>query len=132
MGVPTRGVSDDGSAVVEFVLVGSLLVLLALGVVQLALALHVRNTLTDAAAEGARYASLADASADAGAERTRELAAEALGRGYPVEAQGEETSELGYPAVRVIVRAPLPVLGLVGPAGTLVLDGHAAREPRLG
>lgn len=132
MGAPARGVSDEGSAVVEFVLVGSLLVILALGVVQLALALHVRNTLTDAAAEGARYASLADASAAAGAERTLELAAAALGTGYPVESRGEETSELGYPAVRVIVTAPLPVIGLVGPAATLVLDGHAAREPRLG
>jgi hypothetical protein len=81
---------------------------------------------------GARYASLADASAAAGAERTRELAAEALGSGYPVESHGEETSELGYPAVRVVVTAPLPVIGLVGPAGTLVLDGHAAREPHRG
>lgn len=123
---------DDGSAVVEFVLVGSLLVVLAVAVVQLALALHVRNTLSDAAAEGARYASLADATPAAGAQRAVELAAAALGDAYPVEARGEETTRLGFPAVSVTVTAPLPVIGLIGPAGTLVLDGHAAREPRLG
>ena len=46
----------------EFTLVGVLLTVLALAVVQLALALHVRNTLLDAAAEGARYAALAGSS----------------------------------------------------------------------
>ncbi|MDQ2661335.1 MAG: pilus assembly protein, partial [Actinomycetota bacterium] len=47
---------ERGSAVAEFTLVGILLTVLALAVVQLALALHVRNTMLDAAAEGARYA----------------------------------------------------------------------------
>ncbi|WP_414172598.1 TadE/TadG family type IV pilus assembly protein [Clavibacter tessellarius] len=43
---------DRGSAPAEFVMVGALLVVLALSVVQLALALHVRTTVLDAAAEG--------------------------------------------------------------------------------
>ena len=55
----------------EFVLVGVLLTALLLAVVQLALALHVRNTVLDAAAEGARYAALAGSSAEAGVQRTR-------------------------------------------------------------
>ncbi|WP_395983304.1 TadE/TadG family type IV pilus assembly protein, partial [Clavibacter michiganensis] len=42
-------------------MVGALLVVLALSVVQLALALHVRTTVLDAAAEGARTAALAGA-----------------------------------------------------------------------
>ncbi|BDZ44332.1 TadE/TadG family type IV pilus assembly protein [Naasia aerilata] len=46
------GAHDEGSAPVEFVLVGALLTLLVLSVLQLGLALHVRNTVTDAAAEG--------------------------------------------------------------------------------
>ncbi|RIJ01598.1 pilus assembly protein, partial [Clavibacter nebraskensis] len=50
---------DRGSAPAEFVMVGALLVVLALSVVQLALALHVRTTVLDAAAEGARTAALA-------------------------------------------------------------------------
>lgn len=53
---------DRGSAPVEFVLVGALLTLLTVSVLQFALALHVRSTLIDAAAEGARHAALADSS----------------------------------------------------------------------
>lgn len=123
-----RWADDDGSAVVEFALVVALLVVLALGVVQLALALHVRNTVADAAAEGARYAALADVPASAGAERAEELIATALGGGYPAAASATETSVLGYPAVRVEVRAPLPIVGLLGPAGIIEAEGHAARE----
>ncbi len=40
---------DRGSAPVEFVLVGLLLTFLTLAVLQLALALHIRNTALDAA-----------------------------------------------------------------------------------
>src|SRR5699024_8700584 len=51
-----RRLNDErGSAVVEFVLVSVLVVTLLLGVLQLTLALHVRNTVVDAAGEGARY-----------------------------------------------------------------------------
>ena len=59
-----------------------LLVALVLGVVQLALGLHVRATLADAAAEGARHASLVGSDASAGVTRTRELISTALGPGY--------------------------------------------------
>ena len=48
---------------VDFVLVGALLTLFFLAIVQLTLVLHVRNTLIDAAASGARYGTLADRSA---------------------------------------------------------------------
>ncbi|WP_306298850.1 TadE/TadG family type IV pilus assembly protein, partial [Cellulomonas iranensis] len=47
---------DAGAAVVDFTLVGGLVVVLFVAVVQLALVQHVRNTCVDAAAEGARYA----------------------------------------------------------------------------
>ena len=50
---------DRGSAVVEFALVTPLLLLVALAVLQITLALHVRSTLTAAAAEGARAGALA-------------------------------------------------------------------------
>ena len=49
---------EAGSAVVDFALISSLVVVLAVGVVQLALAMHVRNVLTDVAGEGARRAAL--------------------------------------------------------------------------
>jgi hypothetical protein len=37
---------------------------------------------------------------------------------------------LGQPATVVTVRAPLPLLGLWGPARILEVSGHAARESR--
>ena len=51
---PIRLHDDDGSAVVDFTLVGILLTFLFLALLQLGLALHVRNTLVASAAEGAR------------------------------------------------------------------------------
>jgi len=51
---------ERGAAVVDFVMVGALTTVFFLAVVQLALVLHVRNTLIDAAASGARYGTLAD------------------------------------------------------------------------
>src|SRR5690606_41219162 len=62
-----RLTGEDGTAVVEFVLVSVLVVTVLLGVLQLTLALHVRNTVVDAAGEGARYGALAGVSAEAGA-----------------------------------------------------------------
>ena len=46
---------DRGSSPVEFVLVGALLTLLTLGVLQLGLAVYVRNVVHDAAVEGALH-----------------------------------------------------------------------------
>jgi hypothetical protein len=51
---------DDSGAAVEFVLVGVLVCALFLGILEIGLALHVRNTLVACAAEGARYAANAD------------------------------------------------------------------------
>lgn len=120
--------SDDGSAVVEFVFVSSLLVFLVLGVLQLALVLHVRNTVQDAASEGARWAALADSSLSAGHERTQALIEMAVGAQYARDIQTGYDIWLGQPATVVTVRAPLPLLGLWGPSHMLEVSGHAARE----
>ncbi len=122
--------SDAGSATVEFVLVGTLLTLLALSVVQIALAAHVRSTLIDAAAEGARQAALADSSLAAGVERSRDLITTALGPGYARAIEATTSEGEGYPIVVVTVRAPLPLLGLAGLDEGLEVSGRAAIEPR--
>jgi hypothetical protein len=124
-------VSDDGSAVVDFALVGGLLSLLFLSVVQLGLVVHVRNTLIDCAAEGARYGARAGRAPADGISRTRELVARELSAGY--EARLSEVSagvveRSGVAAVEVRVSAPLPLVGLVGPAGELDVQGHAFAE----
>ena len=105
-----------------------LLTALLLAVVQLALALHVRNTVLDAAAEGARYAALAGSSADAGVQRTRALIGTAISADYASDVRAFTTSVGGVPAVAVTVRATLPVVGLLGPERALEVTGHAALE----
>ncbi|SMG34975.1 TadE family protein [Agreia pratensis] len=119
---------DDGSAAVEFVLVGVLLTALTLGVIQLAFALHVRNTLLDAAAEGARFAALAGNSPEDGAERTRQLISTAVGADYAAGVSAGYTEYLGVPATEVTVSAPLPLAGPFGPPRSLEVTGHAAVE----
>ena len=119
---------ERGSAVAESLLVTVLLVVLVLAVLQLGLALLVRNTAVDAAAEGARHAALFGGTPAAGAERTRQLLATALGDGYADDVEAGVTDRLGHPAVVVTVRAPLPVIGLLGVPGSLEVSGHAALE----
>jgi Flp pilus assembly pilin Flp len=117
---------ERGSAVAEFAMVSGLLVLLVLAVVQFTVAVLVRNTLHDAAAQGARVAALADASLGDGAERTAQLIGAALGPGYARQVSARYTTEGGIRVVAVTVRSPLPVIGLVGFTGALEVTGHAA------
>jgi Flp pilus assembly protein TadG len=119
---------DSGSAVVEFTLVGVLLTLLTLAVIQLGLALHVRNTVQDAAAEGARFAALADNVPADGVQRTRALITEAIGADYATDVAVGTGEWMGHPAVTVTVRTTLPVIGLIGVGGGLEVSGHAAIE----
>lgn len=109
-------------------MVVSLLTVLTLAVMQLALALHVRNTVLDAAAEGARFASLADSGLAQGAERTRDLITIAVGPAYAHDVTASYGAEDGFPSVRVRVVTPLPLLGLFGLDRGLEVEGHAARE----
>jgi Flp pilus assembly protein TadG len=119
---------DAGSAVVEFTLVGVLLTLLTLAVIQLGLALHVRNTVLDAAAEGARFAALADNVPGDGVVRARQLITEAIGAEYATDVSVGTGEWMGHPAVTVTVRTTLPVVGLLGVGGGLEVSGHAAIE----
>lgn len=115
-----------GSAVVDFVLVASLLTIIFIAIIQLALVLHVRNTLIDAAASGARYASLADRGAADAASRTEALISMALNDSYAQNVSVEKVPYRGQATIEVSVTAPLPVIGLVGPGGVVEVTGHAA------
>ncbi|WP_280798229.1 TadE/TadG family type IV pilus assembly protein [Aurantimicrobium minutum] len=119
---------ESGSAVVEFVFVGILLTFLTLGVLQLGLALHVRNTIQDAASEGARWGALIDSTPAEGAQRTKELITTAVGEQYARNISVSSQQWLGTPATVITVKAPLPVIGLWGPATSLEVSGHAATE----
>lgn len=119
---------DVGSAPVEFVLVGLILTALTLGVLQLALAVYVRNVVHDAAVEGAFHAALADTEAREGAERTRQIIARAVGGVYAEDIAVTESVMSGAPTVTVSVRAPLPVIGLWGIPGAWEVSAHAPAE----
>lgn len=119
---------DTGSAAAEFVMVGTLLTIVTLSVLQLGFALHVRNTITDAAAEGARFGALADNQLGDGVTRTRELIETALGPDYARDVTVERGSYRGHPAAIVTVRTPLPLVGLVGIEQGLEVQGRAAIE----
>jgi Flp pilus assembly pilin Flp len=119
---------DEGSAAAEFVMVSALLTVLVLSVLQLGLALHVRNTVLDAASEGARFGALADNDLSDGVARTRDLITTALGPGYAGDVTASYGSYLGHPAAIVTVHAPLPLIGLIGLDEGLEVDGHAAVE----
>jgi Flp pilus assembly protein TadG len=120
----TRRIADEtGSAVAEFVMVAGLLTVLTLSVIQLGLVLLIRNTVLDAAAEGARFASLAD-----GRTRTHDLITSALGAGYAQHIAAGYDEHLGQEAVTITVRTPLPLIGLIGLDSGLEVTGHAAVE----
>ena len=119
---------DAGSAAAEFVMVAALLTVLTLGVLQLGVALLVRNTVLDAASEGARFGALADNVPADGVARTRELIGTAIGADYARDVRVSAGAWRGSPAVTVTVRTTLPVIGLLGVGGALEVTGHAARE----
>ena len=119
---------DRGAAVVDFVLVLVVLVPLFLGVLQVGLVLHVRNTLTAAASEGARYAATVSGSPSAGATRTRSQIRGALADRFAQRVSAREVLVDGVPGVEVRVVADVPPLGLWGPAVHLDVTGHAVQE----
>lgn len=105
-------------------MVSLLLLLVVTAIIQLALALHVRNTLIDAAAEGARYAALYGASPTAGVERTKVLIRGALSEGFAADVAASTVNHV----TEVRVRATLPLVGLFGMPGALDVTGHAVEE----
>lgn len=110
-------------------MVGGLVVLLGMGVFQLALVLYVRNALISDASEGARLGARAGASPAEGAARTRDLITRDLNASY---AQGvtaaQQTTAAGVQVVEVTVSAPVPVIGLVGSTGVMTVSGRAFQE----
>ncbi len=123
-----RARGERGAAVVDFVLVLLVVLPLFLGVLQVGLVLHVRNTLVAAASEGARYAATLDRPAAAGAERARAQIRGALADRFARAVTARDVVVDGVPGVRVDVRAEVPPLGLWGPAVRLDLSGHAVEE----
>lgn len=121
--------TPDGAAVVDFVLVSLVLVPLVLGIIQVALVMYVRSTLTSAATDGARYAATVDRDPAAGVARTREQIRGVLAGRFASAVTADREDADGVPTVVVHVHASVPPLGLWGPAVSLDVEGHGVAEP---
>jgi Flp pilus assembly protein TadG len=126
--VSPRARRERGSAVVDFVLVSTILVPLFLGILQVGLFLYVRTTVTAAASEGAHYAAVLNRIPDDGAARTRDLVDGVVTDGLIDSVSAVATDLDGQPGVVVVVQAHMPPLGLWGPGISFTVRGHAVQE----
>jgi Flp pilus assembly protein TadG len=125
---------DEGAAVVEFVLVGVLLITLFMAILQVGLYLHLRNVVVASLAEGAREAANANRSCEDGAVRAHDLVAQAVGTkvadglDFTPPPDCETTTPDGVVLVQVRVRGPLPLL--FPPVGSVSMSAtaHAIKE----
>ena len=117
--------NERGNATAEFVMVSALVVLLFLGVLQVAFALFTRNVLQDAASQGARYGAMLDREPADGEERTRDLLYSVLPDQYSTTISSSITQWQGAEAVQITVTAPVPLLGPFGVATQWEVSGHA-------
>ena len=119
---------ERGAAVADFAMVSVLVVLLFLATFQLGLVLHTRNTLISCASEGARLGARADALPGQGVARTAALVSQSLSPRYARRVTSRETVVGGVRVIEVRVVAPVPVIGLIGPADRLDVVGRAYLE----
>ncbi len=118
---------DNGSAVVEFVLVVPLVLLVFAAVCQIAFASYVRSTLVACAAEGARSGAQADGDRAVAVRRTRAALADSIAADAVQDVRATSMRTDGAPVMGVTVTARLPLFGLLGPA-TMKVTGHALLE----
>lgn len=105
---------DRGSAPVEFLLVGLVLTVLTLAILQLALAIYLRNVAHDAAVEGAYHGALADITPEEGAARAELVAERVVGDGFISRAAAERFESPAGDEVEVTLWTTMPLLGLWG------------------
>jgi hypothetical protein len=109
-------------------MVSGLVTLVFVAVLQVGLAMHIRNTLIACASEGARLGARADAAPADGVDRARRLIAASISARYARDVSASIVTIGGVEVVAVNVRAPLPVIGPFGPDGRLDVVGRAFLE----
>ena len=125
--VHDRLASEDGNASVEFALVAPLLMLVALAVLQLMLAIHVRSVVTSAAIEGARVAALADGDLARAESRTRSILESNIAGAAVHSITASQVTEGEIEMFAMVVETELPLIGFYGPT-SMKLTGHALAE----
>lgn len=119
--------SERGNASVEFALVAPLLMLVALAVLQLMLAIHVRTVITSAAIEGARVAALVDGNLTRAESRTRSILESNIAGTAVQSISASRVTEGDNEMFAVVVDVELPLIGFYGPT-SMKLTGHALAE----
>ena len=119
--------SQRGSAPIQFVVGLPILVLISLAVIQMVIVLHVRATLTSAAAEGARAAALSGASPSRGVLRIRSALAGDIALSAVDSITIRPQTVSGTRVMEATISAHVPIVGLIGTA-KLVIRGHALTE----
>lgn len=109
-------------------MVSALVVFIVLAVMQIGLAVHVRNTLTLASSEGARAAARLGAGPEQGVARAREVVTGSLSSRFAQDITAAPGSVDGVQVVVVTIRAPIPLLGPIGPSDGLTVTGRAFEE----
>lgn len=119
---------DQGSAVVEFILVSVPLVALSIGVIAVSLTGFTQNVIRDSAIEGARFASLADQTSQSGCTRAREQLEKILSNKVLVKiiCGSTELGETTFESVRI--SATLPLVSALLPIIQVTAVGSAPRE----
>lgn len=128
MGLAKSRGGETGSAVADFVLVAALVSVLFVAILQVGLALYVRNTLIACAAEGARLGARADGDPAQGVARTRQLIDSSLSDRFSHDVTAQVIEVDGVQVLSVRVVAPLPVIGPLGPDRGFDLVGRAFLE----
>ncbi|MGO3795819.1 MAG: TadE/TadG family type IV pilus assembly protein [Pauljensenia sp.] len=119
---------QEGSEVVAHVLTQALVVLVFLGVLQAAFALHTRNVAISAAGEGARRGALEGSGELHATARTEELLDESLGASRPRSVSTSREVAGGRETLVVTVSTTLPVLLTWGPGDWLTVRGRSLVE----
>ena len=125
--VHDRLASEEGNASVEFALVAPLFMLVALAVLQLMLAIHVRSVVTSAAIEGARVAALADGDLARAESRTRSILENNIAGAAVRSITASQVTEGENEMFAMVVETELPLIGFYGPT-SMKLTGHALAE----
>lgn len=120
--------NQAGSVLVEWSLVAVLVMAVTAALLQLTLSLYVRNILADAASDAARHAALVGASDAEANARVQQLCHGALRANYPTKSEVSHLQHGSVSLVQVQVSAPLPVIGLWSPTGSVVVRGHAVDQ----
>lgn len=123
-----RRESQEGSEVVAHVLTQALVVLVFLGALQVAFALHTRNLTISAAGEGARRGALEGSGEAEARARTEQLLDEALGGSRPRTVSTSREVVGGRETLVVTVSTSLPVLLTWGPGDWLTVRGRSLVE----